>query len=204
MRGVRSITARPRIEGQREAEILSAALEVLTEVGYDRLTMDAVAHAARASKATLYRRWETKQALVVDAIGTTPLADREVDTGSLRGDLKAAFCGTKARAGNRDASILAAILSAMHSDEEFAAEYRAQVLTPKIDQMRQAFERARARGEVREDLDLDICAPALAGIVLHRSLVLGEPLTEQLVERVLDQIILPAATCGTDPKGNPR
>ena len=51
MRGVRSITARPRIEGQREAEILSAALEVLTEVGYDRLTMDAVAHAARASKA---------------------------------------------------------------------------------------------------------------------------------------------------------
>ena len=204
MRRVRSIATRPRIEGEREAEVLTAALQVLTEVGYDRLTMDAVAQAARASKATLYRRWETKQALVVDAIGTAPHAQEEVDEGSLRGDLKTIFCGIKARAGVRDASILAAVLSAMHSDEEFAAEYRERFLAPKIDQMRQAFERAQARGEVRADLDLDICAPALAGIVLHRSLVLGEPLTEELVERVLDQIILPAATCGTDPKGNPR
>ena len=47
---------RPRVEGDREREILDAALEVLSEVGYDRLTMDAVAQRAKASKATLYRR----------------------------------------------------------------------------------------------------------------------------------------------------
>ena len=59
---------RPRIEGHREQEILDATLEVLADVGYDRLTMDAVATAAKASKATLYRRWSSKAALVIDAV----------------------------------------------------------------------------------------------------------------------------------------
>src|SRR3954466_1515914 len=61
-------TARPRVEGVREAEILEAALEVLAEVGYDRFTMDAVALRAKASKATLYRRWNGKVQLVIDAL----------------------------------------------------------------------------------------------------------------------------------------
>ena len=53
-------TTRPRVEGERELEILEATLEVLGDVGYDRLTMDAVATRAKASKATLYRRWNGK------------------------------------------------------------------------------------------------------------------------------------------------
>src|SRR5215212_6647530 len=61
-------TTRPRIEGEREAQILDAALELLREVGYDRLTMDAVASAAHASKASLYRRWGSKAQLVVDSL----------------------------------------------------------------------------------------------------------------------------------------
>ncbi|WP_235737098.1 helix-turn-helix domain-containing protein [Nocardioides alcanivorans] len=63
-----SSPSRPRIEGDRQREILAAALDVLVEVGYDRLTMDAVARAARASKATLYRRWTNKPTLVIDAL----------------------------------------------------------------------------------------------------------------------------------------
>ena len=59
---------RPRVEGERELEILEATLEVLDEVGYDLLTMDAVATRAKASKATLYRRWKGKPELVVAAI----------------------------------------------------------------------------------------------------------------------------------------
>ena len=59
--------ARPRIEGERESEILDATIAMLLDSGYDRLTMDAVAGRARASKATLYRRWESKASLVVDA-----------------------------------------------------------------------------------------------------------------------------------------
>src|SRR5690242_16891040 len=88
---------RPRVEGDRESEILEATLVVLAEVGYDRLTMDAVATKAKASKATLYRRWNGKVQLVIDALhhghrhedqGAEP-----PDTGTLRGDLLAAYCG---------------------------------------------------------------------------------------------------------------
>ena len=85
---------RPRVEGEREREILEAALDTLADVGYDRLNFDAVASAAKASKATLYRRWPGKVDLVVDAlqlmIGVE--ADRYPDTGSLRGDLIAQAC----------------------------------------------------------------------------------------------------------------
>src|SRR5690349_8415936 len=86
---------RPRVEGEREDEILDATVDLLMEVGYDRLTMDAVAREARASKATLYRRWETKASLVVEALarGKTAPHVEEHDTGSLREDLLATFCG---------------------------------------------------------------------------------------------------------------
>src|SRR3954465_11667192 len=88
---------RPRAGGNREAEILEAALDVLGEVGYDRLTMDAVALRAKASKATLYRRWNGKVSLVIDALHHGHRhEDPEggaIDTGSLRGDLIAQFCG---------------------------------------------------------------------------------------------------------------
>ena len=56
------------------------------------------------------------------------------------------------------------------------------------------FERARARGEITADLDLDLLSPALAGIILHRGFVLGQPVDEKTVARVVDEIIMPAAT----------
>ena len=62
-------TTRPRVVGDREVQILQAAIDVLRDVGYDRMNFDAVAAAAKASKATLYRRWPHKRDLIVDALG---------------------------------------------------------------------------------------------------------------------------------------
>ena len=88
-------TCRPRVAGERETEILDATLQILAEVGYDLLTMDAVAARAKASKATLYRRWKSKPELVVTAVMCHHSDTAAVpDTGSLRGDLLAAYCGT--------------------------------------------------------------------------------------------------------------
>src|SRR5688572_24187121 len=114
-------SARPRIEGEREAEILDAAVEILIEHGYDRLTMDAVAARAKASKATLYRRWNSKQTLVVDAVirSKKSAAPQEVDTGSLRGDLVATFCGHGGLVERDSTLLLAAVVTAMHTDPEF-------------------------------------------------------------------------------------
>jgi AcrR family transcriptional regulator len=187
---------RPRVEGERESAILVAALEVLGEVGYDRLTMDAVAKQAQASKATLYRRWSTKAALIIDALhhGHGHDAPSEApDTGSLRGDLIAAFCGLGGVTDKKEVGAFAAILTAITVDPEFAAAFRHDVLAPKIAGTTALFERAKARGEIGAGVDIELIAPALAGIVLHRFFLLGEPPTPDVVVQVIDQIILPAA-----------
>ncbi|NYD42536.1 TetR/AcrR family transcriptional regulator [Nocardioides panaciterrulae] len=185
---------RPRVEGDREQQILDATLAVLTEVGYDRLTMDAVASRAKASKATLYRRWNGKEALVVEALLSVHDVAPLPDTGTLRGDLIASFCGLGGLTDATSVGTFTAVLTAITHDPEFADAFRTQVIGPKAQASRTVFERARDRGEIPVDVDLDLLAPSLAGIVLHRIFLLGEAPDEALITRVIDQIILPAAT----------
>ena len=194
-------TARPRVEGVREAEILEAALDVLAEVGYDRFTMDAVALRAKASKATLYRRWNGKVQLVIDALHHDHQQHHyteqgPVDTGTLRGDLIAAFCGAGGLTDKPEVDTFGAILTAITRDAEFAEAFRTEVLAPKLAGSKALFERAKERGEIRADVDIELLAPALAGIVLHRFFLVGEAPTKELVISVIDQIILPAADRG--------
>jgi len=186
--------ARPRVEGDREQQILDATLAVLTEVGYDRLTMDAVASRAKASKATLYRRWNGKDALVVDALLSVHEVAPPADTGSLRGDLLASFCGMGGLTDTQSVGTFAAVLTAITHDPGFAEAFRAQVIGPKAQLSQTIFRRAQERGEIPPDVDIDLLAPALAGIVLHRMFLMGELPDEALIARVIDQIILPAAT----------
>ncbi len=193
--------SRPRIAGERELEILGATLEVLADVGYDRLTMDAVATRAKASKATLYRRWNGKVSLVIDALLTTKQTPTAPDTGSLRGDLIASFCGLGGLTDERTVSTFASVITAISRDRDFAEAFRREVIGPKTAASRMLFERARERGELREGVDIELLAPALAGIMLHRLYVMGEQPDEQTITRVIDQIILPAAT--TDVAATP-
>lgn len=188
---------RPRVEGERELEILEATLVVLDEVGYDLLTMDAVATRAKASKATLYRRWRGKPELVVAAIMAHKGEAVVPDTGTLRGDLLEAYCGASGGLNDPLAqSVLSAVVTAMGRDPEFAEVYRRDFIGPKVAVSQAIYERARERGEVHPDVDLTILAPSLAGIVLHRAFLLGEVVTPELVGRILDEVILPAARCG--------
>src|SRR5919112_948404 len=138
---------RPRVEGERELQIFEATLQVLDEVGYDLLTMDAVATRAKASKATLYRRWKGKPELVVAAImrhhssvGTVP------DTGTLRGDLLAAYCGHGGISDPQAQSVLSAVVTAMGRDPEFAEIYRRDFIGPKVEAPPSLYERAPERG----------------------------------------------------------
>jgi AcrR family transcriptional regulator len=189
--------SRPRVEGDREVEILSATLRVLADVGYDRLTMDAVAQAAKASKATLYRRWSSKARLVIDALeqghGHPDTFDEPADTGTLRGDLIATFCAVGGLTDKPEVHAFAAILTAIATDPEFAAAFREEVLSSKLAATTALFERAKARGEIGAGVDVELLAPALAAVVMHRFFLMGEPPTRDVVVRVIDQIILPAA-----------
>jgi len=89
----------------------------------------------------------------------------------------------------------ASVLTAISRDADFAEAFRREVVGPRIALSQQVWERARARGEVRDGVDLSLLEPALAGIVLHRVFVMGEQPDADLITRVIDQIIMPAATC---------
>jgi AcrR family transcriptional regulator len=194
---------RPRVEGDREQQILDATLEVLSDVGYDRLTMDAVATRAKASKATLYRRWNGKVSLVIDALLSVKSTPAAPDTGSLRGDLIESFCGEGGLTDERSVATFASVITAISRDREFAEAFRKDVIGPKAALTRTIFDRARERGEIPDLVDLDLLAPALAGIVLHRLFLLGEQPDRALITRVIDQIILPAATAPTAAAPSP-
>jgi AcrR family transcriptional regulator len=197
---------RPRVEGEREDEILDATVELLMEVGYDRLTMDAVAKRARASKATLYRRWETKASLVVEALVRAKSAPHvsDHDTGSLRGDLLSTYCGHQGMNSSATGA-LGSVITAVATDPEFAEEFRAKFIAPKIEIGEQIYRRAQARGEIPDDVDVELIAPALAGILMHRAFILGILPDDATIERVVDHVILPAVrhpSCGEQQQGN--
>lgn len=189
---------RPRIEGDREEQILEITLALLIELGYHKLTLDAVAREARASKATLYRRWESKPALVIDAlIKAKDMPDPELpNTGTLRGDLIGTFCGAHGIANSRATEVLGAVLTAVSTDDEFARLFRERFIAPKLAVTEAIYAQAIGRGEIPADIDLEIIGPALAGVILHRAYLMGNPPDEELITRVIDHLILPAATHG--------
>jgi AcrR family transcriptional regulator len=193
-------TARPaqrrRIEGERENEILDATITMLASVGYDRLTLDAVAIEAKASKATLYRRWETKAELVVDAIARAKGAPHvsDPDTGTLRGDLIAMAC---TKGGFNDAHalrVISSVITALQHDQEFSDAFHERFLGPAAERSRLVYERAQRRGEIPDDVDLDLLNPVLGAIILHRAFVLRLPVDDTTVMRIIDEVVLPAAT----------
>ena len=190
--------SRPRVEGDREQQILAATLDVLADVGYDRLTMDAVAAQARASKATLYRRWSTKPALVIDALLSEKEAMELPDTGTLRGDLLGAYCGMGGLTDTRQVAILASVMTAISRDADFAEAFHRDFIGPKVALTRTIYDRAKQRGEIAPEVDVDLIGTALPGIVLHRQFLLGTPPDTEFIVKVLDQIILPAVAAVAD------
>jgi AcrR family transcriptional regulator len=191
--------ARPRVEGEREQEILDSTIDILAEVGYDRLTMDAVATRAKASKATLYRRWNGKAQLVIDALISQKEPHAFPDTGTLRGDLLGAFCGMGGLTDGHQLAILGSVITAISRDAEFAEAFRRDFIGPKKAMSTAMFRRAQERGEIRDDIDLELISAALPGIVLHRAFLLGDSITPDLVAKILDEVILPAALHGPCP-----
>jgi AcrR family transcriptional regulator len=189
------VRQRPRVEGGREDEILDATVAVVAELGYDRLTMDAVATAAKASKATLYRRWTSKAELVVDAISRAkgcPLPE-DVDTGSLRGDLISMSCGAGGFTDELPMSVIAGLLTALHRDSELQKAFRERFMAPRLHLTQNVYARAVERGEIGPDIDIELLAVTLPAVIVHHAYILGIEPTDDLILRVIDHVILPAA-----------
>lgn len=192
--------ARPRVEGDREREILAGTIAVLLESGYDRLTFDAVAAQVRASKATLYRRWKSKADLVVaavDAQACSDTTDELVDTGCLRDDLLTIFCPAPEEPTELS-EVMAAVLPALHRDAEFTRLFTEKFIAPRMQGLRMVLERAQDRGEIGEGADLDLLASIVPALKFHHVVVLGECPTPAGLHRIVDQVLLPACAATRD------
>ena len=137
----------------REFAICDAALALLAEVGYDRMSMDAVAARARASKATIYRRWPGKRELVLDAVTLAGPPDRRPRTPAACAATSSRPTADGRRLGGQDAALMAGVLRAMRSTPELADCVRTQVLESKRYIGRILVARAVARGELPATTD---------------------------------------------------
>jgi AcrR family transcriptional regulator len=180
----RPVEARPR-----EAAI-QATLDLIAAHGIAGLTTDAVAQRAGISKATMYRRWRSKQQLVVDAVAALVSDIAVPDTGSTRGDLVALMAGAvEVYAGSREAAVMPSLIDAMSRDDALAAAVRDTFLAGRRAALRAVLERGVDRGDLRRDLDFELALDVLGGPLFYRLLVTGGPIDEHLAEGVADLIV---------------
>ncbi|MER6128198.1 TetR/AcrR family transcriptional regulator [Streptomyces sp. NPDC001795] len=185
---------RSRITPEREAELYEAVLDLLREVGYDALTMDAVAARTRSSKATLYRQWGGKAELVVKAIrhGKSGHID-EIDTGSLRGDLHALVSLEDDCTMERNSALMRGVAMAIHHNPDLRQAFRGQLVEPEMAAFRRVLQRAVDRGEIRPDCPaLDFLLHMMVGGFATRALLDDQPPTQAFLASYIDAVVLPA------------
>ncbi|MEU8729705.1 TetR/AcrR family transcriptional regulator [Streptomyces sp. PB17] len=185
---------RSRITPEREAELYEAVLDLLREVGYDALTMDAVAARTRSSKATLYRQWGGKPELVVKAIRhNKPGEIGDVDTGSLRGDLHALMAREDDCAMEQNSALMRGVAMALHQNPDLRQAFREQLIEPEMVEFRRVLQRAVDRGEIRPDCPaLDFLVHMMVGGFATRTLLDDQPPTQAFLTSYIDAVILPA------------
>ncbi|WP_043472477.1 TetR/AcrR family transcriptional regulator [Kitasatospora sp. MBT66] len=189
---------RPRSEAAEQA--IFAGVEELMAAGTSlaELTIEGIATSAGVGKATIYRRWPNKEALLIDMVSRLeePLPET---TGSIRGDLVAMIEYMRQRGlAKRSRWVLKAALGQMHSWPELHAAYRERVIAPRREAARQVIRRGVAGGELRADLDEELLGDLLIGPILARSVLwddsdLDDPrLAERMVDALLDGVAGPA------------
>jgi AcrR family transcriptional regulator len=176
--------ARPRNAASDEA-LLAAAAETLRDHGYDALVFDELARRVGVAKTTVYRRWPTKNHLVVDVVA---LGQHEVpvpDTGDVDDDLRSVLLGmSRAIAAGSIRRVAAELLAAAASDPDLAARV-AGLWSPHRSAVVAVLERAAAAGRLPVDLDTEVVADQLAGAVCYRVLVAGDGIDEDYAGRLV-------------------
>jgi AcrR family transcriptional regulator len=186
--------AEPSPWSPRETELLAVTLQLLQEHGYDRLTVDAVAAASHASKATVYRRWPSKAELVLAAFieGCRQVAIHP-QTGSLRGDLLALGQGISQQTHEQAGTIRAVLVEISRHPALFDAMQH-EFLDQRKALIQDVLRDAVLRGEIDAAAISDELWDLLPGYLIFRSIMPNRPPTEHTVEALVDQVIIPSLT----------
>ncbi|MGW5862873.1 TetR/AcrR family transcriptional regulator [Streptomyces sp. NPDC055239] len=201
---------RPRSEGT-DARILAAAYDMLMERGYERYSIDEVAQRAKVAKTTLYRRWPTKDHLIVAVVAKIQDDVPVADTGDIRRDLvtyleavvggldrmRRVGTSTEGPSAGLVAELVAA--AARHADvgEAVRAVFARRNASPLA-----LLESARARGDLHADARPDLLFDELAGAIYYRLLITGEPFGGDYAARLVDQVLAGARTPSPQTEGS--
>lgn len=181
---------RPR-DSSRDRAIRRATLQLLAEVGYDGVTMDRVATRARAGKATIYRRWPSKVALVMDAITSFTEQTMQVpDTGAVRTDVLEYLVSFHETIGGDQGKILAELVSEMPRNAELRAALRSGLWAQWKVASEVIVQRGLARREIRPDVDRTVLMELGTALILQRVLMSGESVDRAFLERIVDDVVL--------------
>jgi AcrR family transcriptional regulator len=171
-------SGRPR-SPQADQAILQATLDLLAEVGYQGMSIEAIASRAGVGKTTIYRRYTSKEELVADAIESLREEIQIPDTGSFWGDMDQVIEEAARKIHSPlGRQTLALIISTASSNPQFAQVYWIKYTKPRRDAFAQILERAKSRGEIYQDADIDLIIDLVSGS-LYYALVF-KPTTETL------------------------
>lgn len=190
---VPAVPVRRRRGAELEAAIRRAVLDLVTAHGPGGVTMEAVAAAAGTSKPVLYRRWPDRASLLRDvllhvATGSIPAPD----TGRYRDDLLAVLRGWATTLTDpASAPVVAAIVAAMQQDPELRTAFRDGVIGWRKAEMARLIRRGIERGELRPDVPVEFARELGQSVLWHRFLVTGDPIDDEVVVRITDEIVMP-------------
>ena len=190
---VEPIAAPPRRGRPRSVEVdeavLAATVELAGEVGVSRLSMDDVAVRAKVSKATIYRRWASKEALVLDALRNAMVPIEEVDTGSLRGDLEH-YLGELVNRfhSGKMRDVLPHLIGVATHDANLQCSLDDYMQTRRVP-LRLILDRGFERGELSADTDLDVLIDVIIGPFIYRKLLTHSVIDNEFTDKVLDLVL---------------
>lgn len=178
----------------REAAIRQAVVELLNEASYESVTMDAVAARAKASKATIYRRWSNKDELVLDALRGMVVAQPDVfDTGNLRDDIV-----SRIDQQMRDpvlavvnTAALKVLVYAASSDPALAGKMREFIRDSQLAAWQTVLDRAHTRGELQYEVDAALMFEVIQGQFCARTSVDAEPVDDAYIGHLVDNVMMP-------------
>jgi AcrR family transcriptional regulator len=165
-------------------------MSLIREVGYDALAMEAIAARAGVGKATVYRRWATKETLLAEAIERIVRAIHIPDTGTTEGDLlRMMRDSVDLYRDPATTGLLSGLVSAMARSERIAQAVRSGFIAARREALRHVLERGVARGDLRKGVDLELALDLLSGPLVFRALITGAPINERLTRGIVEVVL---------------
>lgn len=172
---------------ETEKAILTASYDLLLENGFGAVTVEKIAERAKVSKATIYKWWPNKAAVVMDGFLSAAMSRLPVpDTGTVAEDIFIQANNLAKFLTSREGKVINELIAEGQSDLKVAEEYRSRYFNPRRLDSRRILERGVQRGELKKDLDLELCIDLIYGPLFYRLLVTGENIEEDFIRILIN------------------